>query len=191
MVETVKFRGKAQVVGIDGVGFRMELVSEDNSIPWSGDDVGQSFDVTIKRVAPEPEPEPAAPPSWDEAPEWVRGRGQNLNGAWYWYRYLPEYGLDGWQAVGHHALIRRDRPDNPNWRNTLQQRPKPEPLCPVCGKPASEHRDGLWCCGHCGGEATYYEAHPYGLYIRCTGCKIRTPAALSLEHIRPIWNRRA
>ena len=54
MVETVKFRGKAQVVGV-GAEFHMELVSEDNSIPWGGDDVGQSFDVTIARVAPNPD----------------------------------------------------------------------------------------------------------------------------------------
>ena len=29
--------------------------------------------------------------------------------------------------------------------------PTPDPLCSVCGKPASEHRDGLFCCPFCGG----------------------------------------
>jgi len=70
---------------------------------------------------------------------------------------------------------------------------EPEPLCPVCGKPAGEHRDGLFCCGHCEGEAMLWApvtAH-MGWTAHCNNCKIRTTEHGSAEGARAAWNRRA
>jgi len=70
---------------------------------------------------------------------------------------------------------------------------EPEPLCPVCGKPAGEHRDGLFCCGHCKGEAMLWApvtAH-MGWTAHCNNCKIRTMEHDSAENARAAWNRRA
>ena len=85
--------------------------------------------------------------------------------------------------------------------------PTPEPLCPVCDKPASEHRDGLFCCGHCGAEAEYQYRKgerwrvSASIRARCTGCGIATcwfPYILGREVHRKRallntaedWNRR-
>jgi len=70
--------------------------------------------------------------------------------------------------------------------------PKPEPLCPVCGKPAAEHRDGLFCCGHCGREVRLIESG--GLHqARCQGaiCGIASLWYRHSENARAAWNRRA
>ena len=217
MVETVKFRGKAKVVGV-GIGFRMEIVSEDNSIPWSGDDVGQSFDVTIKRVAPNPDaiiervmckladrgivPKPAPePPSWDNAPEWAQWLAQDgadetghpNDDAWWWHKATPRLCSDHpiWGSPGRQRLAGRGIP-NHNWRSTLQQRPKPEPLCPVCGKPASKHEYRLFCCPFCG-RKDYAQVRRDGakLYVYCTGCGAHGRHDTTGAKARGDWNRRA
>ena len=122
-----------------------------------------TYRVTLTPVEPEPKPEPVAPPSWDDAPYWAQWLAQDASGMFRWYvdRPVPDlWGSGGaWDAQGATSNTCRSitrRPPNPNWRDTLQQRPAPEPLCPVCGKPASEHRDGLFCCGHCGREVHMY-----------------------------------
>jgi len=69
---------------------------------------------------------------------------------------------------------------------------EPEPPCPVCGKPASEHRGGLFCCAHCGGEARMMEGG--SLYqARCTGaiCGIAGLWYSHPDNARAAWNRRA
>ncbi len=71
--------------------------------------------------------------------------------------------------------------------------PTPDPLCPVCGKPAGEHRDGLFCCGHCGGEVMLWApvtAH-MGWNAHCNRCKTRTTEHDSADDARAAWNRRA
>jgi len=132
--------------------------------------VGRTGEGTAERAIDawgRAKPEPAVPPSWDDAPEFAGWRGQNLNGAWYWYHSRPEQGafscyettpLVRWKPgmYGWNCYALCGTP-NPNWRDTLQQRPEPEPPCPVCGKPQSEHRDGLFCCPHCGGSMGLFE----------------------------------
>ena len=148
----------------------------------------------------EPKPKPVEPPSWDDAPEYAEWRGQNLNGAWYWYHSRPEQsafscyettplvrwkpGMYGWS---HYALCGTH---NPNWRDTLQQRPKPEPLCPVCGKPQSEHRDGLFCCPFCAGEWRRYDEGAF-LSAHCRGCGHRTKKYKTAWDLAADVNRRA
>jgi len=71
---------------------------------------------------------------------------------------------------------------------------KPEPPCPVCGKPASEHRDGLFCCGHCGGEAWFDKAKICGCpgwKAECRHCAIKTRVFANKTDAEADWNRRA
>lgn len=72
-------------------------------------------------------------PSWDDAPEWAQWLAQNESGTWLWFRREPYIAFDeswdcnpdpeynrAWQVAEH------GRP-NPNWRDTLEQRPSPPP----------------------------------------------------------------
>jgi len=69
--------------------------------------------------------------------------------------------------------------------------PATEPVCPVCGAPASEHRDGLFCCPLCKGEAELRRSGMGGTYtIRCSQCLLQTPLG-HLPVLSEIWNRRA
>ena len=71
--------------------------------------------------------------------------------------------------------------------------PEPEPLCPVCGKTTSEHRDGLWCCGHCGSEAAFggKSANPWARHVaECTVCHLAMGRHRKCDTTRD-WNRRA
>ena len=80
-------------------------------------------------------------------------------------------------------------------RDTLRARTEPEPLCPECGKPASEHRDGLFCCGHCGNEAGFrHTENSFGqdrVWVRCSHCPAQTMALDTETEGTAAWNRRA
>jgi len=145
-----------------------------------------------------PKPTPAAPPSWDDAPEWAQWRAQDENGAWYWYEMEPRNdGVHYWGSAERHQYARGKAAGTsiPNWRDTLQERPAPEPLCPVCRKPASEHPDGLFCCGHCKGSAKHKtkRAGRFAGYHRvfCTECGARTTLWSDGSLADAAWNRRA
>jgi len=142
----------------------------------------------------EREPEPVAPPSWDDAPEWAEWIAQDSNGWWWAYKNNPAPlgGVFG----GTIAPVKRlcVGIPNPNWRDTLQQRPEPEPLCPVCGKPASEHNDGLFCCGHCSGRvmmSTNRLIDPTHYVVKCLHCGATVPENTSRQGVKRVWNRRA
>lgn len=95
-------------------------------------------------------------------------------------------GYIGAGAFLHHFAINQTR-----LRCDDEATPNPEPLCPVCGKPAGEHRDGLWCCGHCGRGARMIDG---GLFqARCTGarCGIAGLWYKHSESVRKDWNQRA
>jgi len=118
------------------------------------------YDVTLTPV--KPKPDPFAPP-WDDAPDWAEWAARNKSCVERWYETRPRPGSDKspWWTLwdGRSDLIRNwlDVQEDHNWRDTLQERPKPEPLCPICGKPASEHTDGLFCCPRCGGSMGLFE----------------------------------
>ena len=70
---------------------------------------------------------------------------------------------------------------------------EPEPPCPVCGKPASERKDGLFCCPHCGGEAAFgwRSANPWEHYVaECTNCHV-SMGRYRKDGVVSDWNRRA
>ena len=72
--------------------------------------------------------------------------------------------------------------------------PKTEPLCPVCEKPASGHRDGLFCCGHCSGRvmmSTNRLIDPTHYVVKCLHCGATVPENTSRQGVKRVWNRRA
>ena len=72
--------------------------------------------------------------------------------------------------------------------------PEPEPLCPVCGKPASEHCWGLFCCPHCTGEAgVRHTEDSFGhdhAWVQCSGCPAQTKPLGTAAEAAKAWNRR-
>ena len=62
----------------------------------------------------------------------------------------------------------------------------PDPLCPECGRPASEHRNGLFCCPHCGGEVEIENKQ-----VVCQWCHIGTILYGFTDMAGSVWNRRA
>ena len=91
------------------------------------------YDVTMTPV--EPEPEPFDPP-WDEAPDWANWAARNRSCVERWYERRPKpnsHKCPWWPSwAGRRDLIRnwREGQEDPNWRDTLQKRPKPEPEPP-------------------------------------------------------------
>lgn len=66
-------------------------------------------------------------PSWDDAPEWAQWLAQDEDGPHYWFETEPHTTTDRhgryWQAErGRVQRISKENP-NPNWRDTLEQRP--------------------------------------------------------------------
>lgn len=157
---------------------------------------GTDFKVAFTPV-PEPKPDPPPePPSWADAPNWAWHRAQHKSGRWCWYEKYPTSGYvpgtDFWSSAGRIQMSVLDAP-NPNWQDTLGQRPDPAPLCPICSKPASEHRDGLWCCGHCGGEAALggKSANPWVRHVAaCVDCGVAVGRHCKGD-VTHDWNRRA
>jgi len=129
--------------------------------------------------------EPDFVPPWDDAPDWAWYRAQNKNGRWLWYEKYPtcQYvpGTDFWSSAGRCQMSVLCAP-NPNWQDTLQQRPKPpepdhKPLCPFCGSPY-ELRVVRY------GDTTMFSG-------TCKGCGIGIPEQTSREHLARFLNRRA
>ncbi len=76
-----------------------------------------------KYIGPEAEQAPHQPPPWDTAPEWAEWLAMDENGAWNWYKEKP------YQHAGERQWYRNQGDPFracvlPNWRTTLQQRPK-------------------------------------------------------------------
>lgn len=62
-------------------------------------------------------------PSWDDAPEGAICLAQNEDGEWKWYRTKPTREVCYW----HVNDFNEEEPAfwvNPNWRETLEERPK-------------------------------------------------------------------
>ena len=69
-------------------------------------------------------------------------------------------------------------------------KPTPDPPCPVCGKAASEHKDGLFCCPRCGGVMRTFE-WACGWWSACDGCSTHGPTRHELADAIEAGNRRA
>ncbi len=67
-------------------------------------------------------------PSWEEAPAWAEWFAQDGNGDCYWYRSEPYAGHAVWLPesvrAGEVEKLLVELPENPDWRETLQERPK-------------------------------------------------------------------
>ena len=120
----------------------------------------------------------------EKVPKLVRWKVQDADGAWYWY-----------ESHGTVTPVESEPAPNPNWRDTLQKRPGPEPQCPVCGKPAGEHRDGLWCCPRCGGVMRLFpfahEEWAEGWSSQCDACWSWGPVRRDKADAIEAGNRRA
>lgn len=64
-------------------------------------------------------------PSWDDAPEWAQWLAQDCDGEWFWYGGKPQCDDEIWFGGGNACDFAVTGEKNPNWRNTLQQRPTP------------------------------------------------------------------
>lgn len=66
----------------------------------------------------------ASVPDWNDAPEWAQWVAQDSGGDWFWYEKEPEKANFTWYSeVDTEAIFSVNGPKNPNWRNTLEQRP--------------------------------------------------------------------
>lgn len=169
-------------------------------IPAEADVTGrETYCVTLQKP---PEPEPVPVPSWDDAPDWANWVAQNAGGCWYWKEYCPHIVGNNWMPTrgrNEHALCGTK---NPNWKDTLQHRseprPEPDPLCPVCGKPASEHLERLFCCAHCGSVAPLqkygppgFNATSYSVVCQNEDCYARVGDCATADIAIANWNLRA
>lgn len=64
---------------------------------------------------------------WYGAPEWARFKAQDASGDWFWYSHKPVDSGSGWVCDEAHEdatwdYARESEPD-PNWRDTLIERP--------------------------------------------------------------------
>jgi len=61
-------------------------------------------------------------PQWKDAPDWANWLAQDYNGQWFWYENEPIMkNIQWWPANG---AVDSSTPDNPNWQETLEERPK-------------------------------------------------------------------
>ena len=76
----------------------------------------------------------------------------------------------------------------------VESEPLCPPLCPICGKPASEHCWGLFCCPHCTGEAgVRHTEDSFGhdhAWVQCSGCPAQTKPLGTAAEAAKAWNRR-
>ena len=94
------------------------------------DDSRYQYDTLIKRFLKTQTFAQQFTPDWSTAPSWANWLAQDLNGKWVFFEDEPEnYSCTNrWIASSgryHVAVI------NKNWKETLQQRPKPTPQVEV------------------------------------------------------------
>jgi hypothetical protein len=68
------------------------------------------------------DPAPATTSPWGTAPDWAEWLAQDSSGGWYWYDTEPKLDDKMWYIQDGSALA--DERNAPNWRNSLQRRPK-------------------------------------------------------------------
>ena len=57
--------------------------------------------------------------NWDDAPEWANYVAMDSDGSWWWYRDVPNLGINTWRSLELSEIIW----GNANWENSLQERP--------------------------------------------------------------------
>lgn len=62
-------------------------------------------------------------PSWNDAPEWAQWVAQAKGGNWFWFKNKPEAMTTAWAYDGEQIELAFRGQKNPNWRETLEQRP--------------------------------------------------------------------
>lgn len=63
-------------------------------------------------------------PDWENAPDWAQWVAQDKDGLWYWLSGKPEPLKDQWSVDTSDRIgVSVQTNPNPNWRNTLEQRP--------------------------------------------------------------------
>ena len=63
---------------------------------------------------------------WYGAPEWARFKAQDSDGEWRWFEYKPSAGESGWVEPSPDGRVSCEEATcdpNPNWRDTLIERP--------------------------------------------------------------------
>ena len=75
----------------------------------------------------------------------------------------------------------------------VESEPLCPPLCPICGKPASEHCWGLFCCPKCHGKSAIDRMgeQRFQWWIECPDCGLRTKTCPTPCDAAADWNRRA
>ena len=65
-------------------------------------------------------------PNWKDAPKWAQWLAQDANGLWWWYENEPYQTDDNsWWSDGDHKPAERQYTyHEPDWRETLEQRPE-------------------------------------------------------------------
>lgn len=65
-------------------------------------------------------------PDWSLAPEGWNWAAQDADGKWYWYRTEPVLGVGGgiWRSNSRNQQFALQGDPNPDWLETLQQRPE-------------------------------------------------------------------
>ncbi|HUH41117.1 MAG TPA: hypothetical protein VL024_09635 [Castellaniella sp.] len=64
-------------------------------------------------------------PDWSDAPEGWDWAAQDADGRWFWYRVQPVPGIGGgvWRAHSTAQVFACDGSPNPDWFDSLRQRP--------------------------------------------------------------------
>lgn len=78
----------------------------------------------------------ASKPSWEDAPDWAQYLSQDADGSWCWFEIEPKKSKDLWErSDGNYYVFNsiRGRTYNPNWRDTLEQRPATDDWIPWHG----------------------------------------------------------
>jgi hypothetical protein len=69
-------------------------------------------------------------PNWDDAPEWANWLAQDVTGQWIWFGERPTAGnVESWGWNTYQDKFFKIQVKN--WKQTLQQRPTPEPVVEV------------------------------------------------------------
>lgn len=99
-----------------------EMAEEKNKLLLDLVTTGSSFELNGKRIPPEN----VFKSVWDDAPDWANWRAQDAGGEWWWFSNRPSQipHREEWNVyTGDISFHQCDTP-NPNWRDTLQERPR-------------------------------------------------------------------